>query len=113
LPFFDALGLWNFPVDVFFLNLLLAANFNFANPVNVIFICRSGYMLKDTVNFAEQIEAMMRQTLGVDLDEQVEEEPEIAEEEPNNEEEEEEEEVDDEEAEEKEEQAKDESHDEL
>merc|ERR1711862_996459 len=34
---------------------------------------RSGYSLKDTVNFAQQIEAMMRQTLGVDADEQVEE----------------------------------------
>merc|ERR1719341_1271516 len=30
---------------------------------------RSGYSLKDTVNFAQQIEAMMRQTLGVDADE--------------------------------------------
>merc|ERR1711872_556359 len=37
---------------------------------------RSGYSLKDTVNFAQQIEAMMRQTLGVDADEQVEEEEE-------------------------------------
>ena len=69
-------------------------------------ICRSGYMLKDTVNFAEQIEAMMRQTLGVDLDEKVEEEPEIAEEEPADDDD--EEEVDDEE-----EEVKEESHDEL
>merc|ERR1711983_523495 len=38
---------------------------------------RSGYSLKDTVNFAQQIEAMMRQTLGVDADEQVEEEEEL------------------------------------
>merc|ERR1719145_560911 len=53
---------------------------------------RSGYMLKDTVNFAEQIEAMMRQTLGVDADEQVEEEEEITDEEPTEEEEDEEEE---------------------
>merc|ERR1719369_555248 len=30
---------------------------------------RSGYMLKDTVNFAEHIETMMRQTLGVSQDE--------------------------------------------
>merc|ERR1719249_101324 len=45
---------------------------------------RSGYSLKDTVNFAQQIEAMMRQTLGVDADEQVEEEEEITDEEPMN-----------------------------
>merc|ERR1712168_309507 len=43
---------------------------------------RSGYMLKDTVNFAEHIETMMRQTLGVDADEQVDEEEELPEEEP-------------------------------
>merc|ERR1712212_1237304 len=43
---------------------------------------RSGYSLKDTVNFAQQIEAMMRQTLGVDADEQVDEEEELPEEEP-------------------------------
>merc|ERR1711887_215582 len=42
---------------------------------------RSGYMLQDTVNFAENIEAMMRQTLGVDADEQVEEEEDEEEEE--------------------------------
>merc|ERR1719495_1882098 len=41
---------------------------------------RSGYMLKDTVNFAEHIERMMRETLGVSADEVVEEE--IVEEEP-------------------------------
>merc|ERR1712025_564415 len=40
---------------------------------------RSGFSLKDTVNFAEQIEMMMRQTLGVDEDEKVEEEEEILE----------------------------------
>ena len=34
---------------------------------------RSGYSLKDTVKFAQQIEAMMRQTLGVDADEMVDE----------------------------------------
>ena len=38
-------------------------------------------MLKDTVNFAEHIELMMRQTLGIDADEQVEEEEELPEEE--------------------------------
>jgi heat shock protein beta len=32
---------------------------------------RSGYMLKDTLAFADHIEAMMRETLGVDKDEQV------------------------------------------
>merc|ERR1712013_281037 len=37
---------------------------------------RSGFSLKDTVNFAESIEKMMRETLGVDADEQVEEEEE-------------------------------------
>ena len=37
---------------------------------------RSGFSLKDTVNFAETIELMMRQTLGVDADEQVDEEEE-------------------------------------
>jgi len=43
---------------------------------------RSGYLLKDTVNFAEHIERMMRETLGVDADEQVDEEEELPEEEP-------------------------------
>merc|ERR1719175_432052 len=43
---------------------------------------RSGYLLKDTVNFAEHIEKMMRQTLGVDENEAVEEEAELVEEEP-------------------------------
>jgi len=59
---------------------------------------RSGFNLKDTVNFAEQIELMMRQTLGVDADEKVDEEEEILDEEPpeddDDEEEEEEEEED-------------------
>jgi len=32
---------------------------------------RSGFMLKDTVDFAESVEKMMRQTLGVPLDEEV------------------------------------------
>merc|ERR1712215_486072 len=54
---------------------------------------RSGYALKDTVNFAEHIEQMMRQTLGVDADEQVEEEEEVTDEEPTEEEDDEEEEV--------------------
>merc|ERR1712139_315406 len=38
---------------------------------------RSGYLLKDTVSFAEHIEKMMRETLGVDADEQVDEEEEL------------------------------------
>jgi len=41
---------------------------------------RSGYMLKDTVNFAEHIESMMRETLGVSAEEVVEEEEELPEE---------------------------------
>jgi len=41
---------------------------------------RSGYLLKDTVFFADHIEAMMRNTLGIDKDEQVEEEEELPEE---------------------------------
>lgn len=32
---------------------------------------RSGYMLKDTVHFAETVERMMRQSLGVPMDEEV------------------------------------------
>merc|ERR1719188_2624317 len=55
---------------------------------------RSGYMLKDTVAFADHIDAMMRETLGVDKDEQVDEEEEIVDE---DEEEEEDEEDEDEE----------------
>merc|ERR1719481_1258831 len=58
---------------------------------------RSGFNLKDTVNFAEKIEKMMRQTLGVDEDEQVEEEEEILDEEPPEEDDEDEEEEEDEE----------------
>merc|ERR1712114_77745 len=42
---------------------------------------RSGYCLKDTVNFADHIEMMMRKTLGVDVDEAIEEEEEDDEEE--------------------------------
>ena len=43
-------------------------------------IFRSGYMLKDTVNFAEHIESMMRDTLGVSAQEEIEEEEELPEE---------------------------------
>ena len=42
---------------------------------------RSGYMLRDTVAFADHIDSMMRETLGVDKDEAVEEEEEIPEDE--------------------------------
>merc|ERR1711997_235544 len=58
---------------------------------------RSGFSLKDTVNFAESIELMMRQTLGVDADEQVDEEEEVLDEEPPEEDDEDEEEEEDEE----------------
>jgi len=58
---------------------------------------RSGFNLKDTVNFAEQIESMMRQTLGVDADEQVDEEEDILDEEPPEEEDDEDEEDEEEE----------------
>jgi len=43
---------------------------------------RSGFMLKDTVEFAASVEEMMRTTLGVPLDEEVEEEVQLPEEEP-------------------------------
>ncbi|ODM97076.1 Endoplasmin [Orchesella cincta] len=43
---------------------------------------RSGYMLKDTTDFAETVEKMMRQTLGVPMDEEVEDEEDIPEDEP-------------------------------
>merc|ERR1712227_1025036 len=66
---------------------------------------RSGFALKDTVNFAEQIEIMMRKSLGVDLDEQIEEEEEITDEEPPEDDDDEEEEEEDEEEEEAEEEA--------
>ena len=58
---------------------------------------RSGYMLKDTVAFADHIESMMRDTLGIDKDEQVEEEEELPEDQAGPEEEDEEEEGGDEE----------------
>ncbi|CAH2015656.1 unnamed protein product [Acanthoscelides obtectus] len=46
---------------------------------------RSGYMLRDTADFAQSIEVMMRKTLGISLDEQVEEEEDISEEAPSEE----------------------------
>merc|ERR1711983_225659 len=57
---------------------------------------RSGYMLKDTVAFANHIETIMRTQLGVDKDEQVDEEEEIVDEEPPEDDEDEEEEEDEE-----------------
>ncbi|XP_059099026.1 endoplasmin-like [Tigriopus californicus] len=66
---------------------------------------RSGYMLKDTVDFATHIENMMRDTLGIDKDEQVEEEEEIPEDEPVEDEDDEDEEEDEDEDEEEEENA--------
>merc|ERR1739844_38023 len=69
---------------------------------------RSGYMLKDTVAFSNHIETMMRETLGVDKDESVEEEEELPEvEEPETEGDDEEEVEEDEEA------TEEEQHDEL
>ncbi|PSN30086.1 Endoplasmin [Blattella germanica] len=41
---------------------------------------RSGYMLKDTSDFAESVEVMMRKTLGIPLEENAEEEEEVDEE---------------------------------
>merc|ERR1712066_942340 len=75
---------------------------------------RSGFPLRDTTtNFAEAIETMMRKTLGVDLDEGIEEEEEITDEEPPEDDDDEEEEEDEEEDEETEEEAPIDSKDEL
>merc|ERR1711994_1012309 len=46
---------------------------------------RSGYMVKDTTVFAESIEKMMRESLGIDKDELVEEEEELVDEIPEDE----------------------------
>jgi heat shock protein beta len=70
---------------------------------------RSGYMLKDTVAFANHIESMMRQTLNIDKDEEVEEEEEIADDEPTEEEDEDEEEEEEDEEEEEEEETNEET----
>lgn len=40
---------------------------------------RSGYMLRETSEFAQSIEQMMRKSLGIPLDEQVEEEEDVPE----------------------------------
>jgi len=76
---------------------------------------RSGFPLRDTTsNFAQAIETMMRKTLGVDLDETIEEEEEITDEEPpEDDDDEEEEEEDEEEEEESEEEAPVDTKDEL
>ena len=58
---------------------------------------RSGYFLKDTTAFAIHIENMMRETLGIDKDEQVEEEEEIVDEAPEEEDDDEDEEEDEDE----------------
>merc|ERR1711983_754989 len=57
----------------------------------------SGYFLKDTSAFAMHIENMMRETLGIDKDEQVEEEEEIVDEAPEEEDDDEDEEEDEDE----------------
>ena len=74
---------------------------------------RSGYQLPTTVSFAESIEAMMRQSLGVDADELVEPEEEIPEEEEPTEEEDEEDEEEEEDDEEEDVVDSEEPHDEL
>merc|ERR1711992_437166 len=75
---------------------------------------RSGYMLRDTVSFSNQIEGMMRDSLGIDKDELVEEEEELVDEIPEDEDDDEEEEDDEDEDEDEEEEEEDEeSRDEL
>merc|ERR1712012_75013 len=75
---------------------------------------RSGYMVKDTTAFANQIEGMMRDSLGIDKDELVEEEEELVDEIPEDDDDDEEEEDDEDEDEDEEEEEEDEeSRDEL
>merc|ERR1712020_358897 len=76
---------------------------------------RSGYMLKDTNEFAMQLEYMMRNTLGIDKDEAVDEEPELVDEieEDDDDEDEEDEDDEDEDEEEEEEEEEEEGKDEL
>jgi len=75
---------------------------------------RSGFPLRDTTSsFAGAIESMMRKTLGVDVDEPIEEEEEITDEEPPEDDDDEEEEEDEEEDEETEEEAPIDTKDEL
>jgi len=40
---------------------------------------RSGFMLQDTANFAKRVEVLLRKSLGVSEDAQVEDEPEVME----------------------------------
>jgi len=75
---------------------------------------RSGYMVKDTTVFANQIEGMMRDSLGIDKDELVEEEEELVDEIPEDDDDDEDEEDEDEDEDEDEEEEEDEeSRDEL
>merc|ERR1712156_1053734 len=75
---------------------------------------RSGYMVKDTTAFANQIEGMMRDSLGIDKDELVDEEEELVDEIPEDDDDDEEEEDDEDEDEDEEEEEEDEeSRDEL
>jgi heat shock protein beta len=70
---------------------------------------RSGYMLKDTIVFADHIESMMRDTLGIDKDEQVEDEEELPEDQPGPEDEDDDEEEEEEEEDEEEEEGEEET----
>merc|ERR1712141_607314 len=74
---------------------------------------RSGYMLKDTNEFAMQLEYMMRDTLGIDKDEAVDEEPELVDEIEEDDDDEDEEDEDEDEEDEEEEEEEEEGHNEL
>jgi len=74
---------------------------------------RSGYLLKDTTEFAMQLEHMMRDTLGVDRDEAVDEEPELVDEVEEDDDDEDEEDEDEDEEDEEEEEEDEEGHNEL
>jgi len=74
---------------------------------------RSGYLLKDTTEFAMQLEHMMRDTLGVDRDEAVDEEPELVDEVEEDDDDEDEEDEDEDEEDEEEEEEEEEGHNEL
>merc|ERR1712226_1792158 len=74
---------------------------------------RSGYLLKDTTEFALQLEHMMRDTLGVDRDEAVDEEPELVDEVEEDDDDEDEEDEDEDEEDEEEEEEEEEGHNEL
>jgi len=74
---------------------------------------RSGYLLKDTTEFAMQLEHMMRDTLGVDRDEAVDEEPELVDEVEEDDDDEDEEDEDEDDEDEEEEEEEEEGHNEL